>query len=90
MVNLGKWGITPNFKPKHVQVRMTKYSKNKARILIIPKNGRSFPLTKKNKIAFTFKKKKFTHKVVGNSSLAQMGKKSVLVTQGLQVIVEKI
>jgi len=90
MVNLSKWGITPNFKPKHVIVKLTKYSKQKARILIIPKNGNSFPLTKKNTIAFTFKKKKYTHKVIGNSSLAQMGKKSVLITQGLQVIIEKV
>ncbi len=89
MVNLDKWGITPNFKSKHVEIKLKKYNKKKARLLIVPKNGRNFPLAKKKKLPFKFSGKKLTHKLIGNYSLAQNGKRNILMTSGLQIIVEK-
>ncbi|KKN15260.1 hypothetical protein LCGC14_0987790 [marine sediment metagenome] len=90
MVNLDKWGITPNFKAKHVNVRLTKYNKKKVRLTISPKNGNSIPLFKKKKVPFKFSGKKLTHILSGAYTLAQSGKRQILLTSGLKVIIEKI
>jgi len=89
MVNLDKWNMSLNFKPKHVNIKFTKYSKKKARLIVSPKNGNSFPLNKKRKTPFNFKGKKITHKVVGSYTLAQSGKRQILLTTGLHVNMEK-
>jgi len=89
MVNLDKWGITPNFKAKHVNVRLTKYSKKKARLIVSPKNGSTIPLFKNKKVPFKFSGKKLTHILSGNFTITQNGKRELLLTSGLKVIIEK-
>jgi len=89
MVNLNKWGIEPNFKPKHVIIRVNNYGKKKARFAIIPKNGKSFPLSKKTKHPFKFKKKKIIHTIIGSYSIGTSGKRNILLTSGFQVVAEK-
>ena len=90
MVNLKKWGITPNFKPKYAEIIIHVYTKKKARFSIMPKNGKSFPLNKKANLPFVFKGKKLTHIVRGNYTIGTNGKRVVLITNGFQVIVEKV
>nr|BDI55219.1 MAG: hypothetical protein [uncultured archaeon] len=89
MVNLNKWGIHPNFKPKHVDISFKKYTKKKAKMSVIPKNGRSFPLFKKAGHPFEFKGKKLTHTITGNFSLGQAGKRKICITDGFQIIILK-
>jgi len=89
MVNLNKWGIYPNFGVKNAEISLRKISKKKARISIVPKNGKSILLYRNVEKPFSFKKKKFVHTIVGNYSIGTSKKRNVLITQGFQIIVEK-
>ena len=89
-MNLDKWGIVPNFKPKYAELSLRKYTKKNAKMSVIPKNGKSIPLTRKSDKPFDFKKKKFTHTIIGNYSIAKNRKRNVLLTNGFQVIIEKV
>lgn len=90
MVNLNKWGIYPNFKPKDAEITFRKYSKEKAKFAVIPKNGKSIPLNRKSEQPFDFSnKKKYTHTIVGNFSFGQTKKRRIMMTTGFQIIVSK-
>jgi hypothetical protein len=90
MVNLEKWGIYLNFKPKHANISITKYSKKRALLNITPKNGKSIPLFRKAESAFkTTNQKKFKHTTMGSYSFAKNGKKKALLTYGFQIMIEK-
>ena len=90
MVNLEKWGIYLNFKPKYANISLTKYSKKRARVNIAPKNGKSIPLFRKADKIFKSKQKKFRHTTMGAYTFANNGKRKILMTQGFQIIIEKI
>ena len=88
-MNLNKWGIEPNFKPKHAIIKVNNKSKKNAKFAIIPKNGKSFPLSKKAKHPFKFKKKKYTYTIIGSYTIGTGGKRNILLTSGFQLIVAK-
>lgn len=90
MVNLDRWGITPNFKSKDGIISLIKYSKKKARLSIIPKNGKSIPLFRKAETVFKFNQKKFRHTTMGSYSFSRNKKRRTLLTQGFQVVIEKL
>jgi len=92
MVNLKKWGITPNFTPKEAIIKIKNMGKKKARFSIVPKNKRSILLNKKATTAFKFKKKKFIHNIIGQFSFGTIrnGKRTILVSQGFTVMAEKL
>lgn len=90
MVNLNKWGIYPNFKPKDAEIKFLQYSKKEAKFSVIPKNGKSILLNKKAEQPFDFSNKaKYTHKIIGHFSLSQAKKRKVILTSGFRIIVSK-